>query len=172
MVLRLKTWESRSSPGLPRAVSLRLRYRPLADLSAIQGPIRALIEIIPLFHDRWFTTSGLATKRQKPPPDHFRGGFFVRYRPLGYLSALCLRLGSGWYGQAQRRHLDVSRFPAKARAPARASRRAVLGEEGLGRLVDPQGRICGGRGPARRRQARVRGGARQSAAARRVRLAR
>src|SRR3990170_3741475 len=126
MVLRLKTRESRSSPGLPRTV-----------LEKNKGPIRALIEIIPLFHDRWFATSGLATKRQKPPPDHSAAAF--------------LRLSCS-NGQAQRRHLDVSRFPARTRAPARASRRAVLGKEGLGRLVDHQGRICGRRESSRGRQ--------------------
>ena len=59
--------------------------------------------------------------------------------------------------------------PPSARAPAGASRRTVLGEQGRRRLVDPQGRIRRGRRSARCRQARIRGGARQSSAARRMR---
>ena len=42
------------------------------------------------------------------------------------------------------------------------SRRAVLGPQGSRRLVDPEGRICGGRGAARGRAARIRGGDRRA----------
>src|SRR6476660_3773045 len=73
MVLCLKARESRSSPGLPRAVDKNLRYRPLACLSAnlnlryrasrylsvdcaerdARGPPEPPSRF-PLFHDCWF----------------------------------------------------------------------------------------------------------------------
>ena len=55
------------------------------------------------------------------------------------------------------------RRAARARGAARASRRAVLGQEGPRRVVDPEGRARRGRGRARVRAARVRGGDRQHA---------
>ena len=66
-----------------------------------------------------------------------------------------------WHGEAQCRTLTLSRTGPQPRNPARASRRPVLGEKGSRRLVDPQGRIRGRRRSTGRREARIRGGARQ-----------
>jgi hypothetical protein len=50
MVLRLKTRESRSSPGLPRPVSLKcLRYRASAHVSASSIAHLRVIEIFPSY---------------------------------------------------------------------------------------------------------------------------
>ena len=48
---------------------------------------------------------------------------------------------------AQRRHRAVPRRRRRPRGAARAPRRAVLGQEGLRRLVDPQGRVRDGEDP-------------------------
>ena len=48
MVLSLKTWESRSSPGLQRTVGCLLTYAPLW-----QARPRKLYRDFLLFHDRW-----------------------------------------------------------------------------------------------------------------------
>ena len=79
---------------------------------------------------------------------------------------------------AVRAHHPARRMPKRSagillhrrrrpRGPARPSRRPVLGQARRRRVVDPQGRVRGRRGPAGRRAARVRGGARLGAPGRR-----
>jgi hypothetical protein len=84
MVLCLKARESRSLPGLPRAVELNLRYmgadlnlryRALYCLSAHRDPLDTIVGLPP-----WVPSA-----------------------------AVFLRLGSSGHDQTQRRHLNVSR---------------------------------------------------------------
>src|SRR5262245_4567738 len=114
MVLCLKARESRSSPGLPRALTLSLRYRASRCLSAF-------IEI-PLFHDR-----GLHEYKAA-----------VGYPPRRLFMALLA--------------FDLLE---------------TLGEDGRGRLVDPEGRVRRARGSARGGASRIRRGARQPCTGRR-----
>ena len=59
----------------------------------------------------------------------------------------------------ERRHPALAaRRGRRAGGAARPSRRSVLGQEGPRRVVDPEGRVRRGRGSARVRAARVRGG--------------
>src|SRR5262249_42386284 len=62
------------------------------------------------------------------------------------------------HAQAQRRHFDVPTTRRRGRGPAHASGRPVLGQEGFGRLVDPERGIFRRRGRAGGGQARIRRG--------------
>ncbi len=68
------------------------------------------------------------------------------------------RLASGDGPEAQRGHPPLSPDGRRARGVARTSGRAVLGAQGRGRVVDPEGGVRRGRGRAGLRAARVRGG--------------
>ena len=76
----------------------------------------------------------------------------------------CDQTGMSRHAETQRRNPDVSALGVRHRGAAGASRRAVLGQEGSRRLVDPERRICRERGCACRGDARVRGGNRRAAA--------
>src|SRR5262249_56137010 len=74
--------------------------------------------------------------------------------------------GKKCHAQAQRRHFDVPTTRRRDRGFAHASGRPVLGQEGSGRLVDPERGIFRGRGCARGGAARIRRGNRRSSAGR------
>jgi hypothetical protein len=82
MVLSLKAWESRSSPGLPRTVGCLLTHAPLW-----QARPRELYRDILLFHDRWrcsFRTPFKQDRRLGVPAAVFCCGFSIYWHPLWF----------------------------------------------------------------------------------------